>query len=199
MTPISLGSILYASERNFSSVCMTISASPMFDFESSSSSSPIFSMKLSSAPVVSIRVNTLSNCSNFRNLTDSAAMSLESYIASELHIMISSCIRYCVFNMVVILAPNLLFVTKRSKSVVDNPLCAASSESTVGGSCKWSPANTNFLPLTTIPSTEHSKACAASSTTTTSNSSFFNANDNAPASVEQITEAVSKVLACANF
>ena len=177
---------------------MTISASPKFDFESSSSS-PTFSMKLSSSPVVSTRVKTLSNCSNFRNLTDSAAMSLESYIASELHTMISSCILYCVFSMVVILAPNLLFLTNRSNNVVDNPFCAASSERTVGGSCKWSPAKTNFLPFMTTPSTAHSKACAASSTTTTSNSSFFKANDNAPASVAQITDAFSNVLACANF
>ena len=65
------------------------------------------------------------------------------------------------------------------------PPFAAASDTTVGGSCRWSPANTVLRALNMAPQHAGSSACAASSMTTTSNVSFRIAFVSEPDNVQQ--------------
>ena len=89
--------------------------------------------------------------------------------------------RYCVVSMT---AASGHRWCARAKSVVASPPFAAASDTTVGGSCRWSPANTVLRALNMAPQHAGSSACAASSMTTTSNVSFRIAFVSAPDNVQ---------------
>ena len=104
--------------------------------------------------------------------------------------------RYCVVS---ITAVSGHLECARAKSVSAKPFLLASSDKTVGGSCRWSPANTVFFPLNIAPQHAGSSACAASSMTTTSKVSFRKELVNAPDNVQHTTRACDTTTVTAFF
>lgn len=73
--------------------------------------------------------------------TEGWASSLLWYSWSEAHCIISRCIRYCIVSIRTQVWPSSFLAIIRSIKVSPRPFRSASVEMMVGGSWKWSPAN----------------------------------------------------------
>mmetsp|Transcript_21344 Transcript_21344/g.63961 ORF Transcript_21344/g.63961 Transcript_21344/m.63961 type:complete len:274 (-) Transcript_21344:1800-2621(-) len=132
--------------------------------------------------------------------TELCAVRCPSYNSSEDHCMIALFMRYCTLSIWLTPAPYKSCM--RSKSVRANPRRAAISLIIVGGSCRWSPANTHRGAFNKAPQHAASSACAASSMTTTSNTDPSSEWCKAPVNVAVTTCALlstSTIAACWRF